>query len=196
MNANFFGDKDDLGALSPFSNHPVTHDGKVYPTCEHLFQCAKFWTTKPEWSEKIRAVPAAKVRKASITMGRDRSKPLRPGWDFCSNKIKTIVCLWANLLKFSQNAEAWEVLNSTGDDTLVFRTHGDMYWGVGDFNTGLNVFGIILMKVRTIIREGTVNDALDGIRREYQAMCLEEASLVQNLRLRGHGELSWTKNFA
>ncbi len=72
---NFYSIHDeDTGYFSNFYSCDILLDDKIWPTSEHYFQAAKFFTTDLEYSEKIRKVDGpGKAAK----LGRDRKKPFR-----------------------------------------------------------------------------------------------------------------------
>lgn len=61
-----------FGCFSNFSRHPISIDGKRWPTSEHYFQAQKFSGTYHE--EEIRGLEKA---SEAAQAGRDRSRPLR-----------------------------------------------------------------------------------------------------------------------
>ncbi len=131
------------GCFSNFSAHGFELDGAWWPTSEHYFQAAKFAGTP--YSEQIRT---ARSPMTAARMGRSRKQPLRADWA----QAKDGSMRKAVFYKFLSNADIREVLLSTGNATLIERTHGDYYWGCGKDGSGLNMLGHILMEVRERLR--------------------------------------------
>ena len=132
------------GPFSNFSRHPITIDGVAYATSEHYFQSRKF--TDPEIQERVRH---ASTPMEAANIGRDRSLPLRPDWD----RIKDRVMYRALLAKFTQHSDLMALLMNTGGEVLVEHTVNDRYWADGGDGTGKNVLGLLLMILRTHLRE-------------------------------------------
>lgn len=134
------------GCFSNFSQHGFTLDDVYWPTSEHYFQAQKFANTPHE--EKVRLAPTA---KRSAQMGRERTRPLRADWE----GVKEDVMRDALLAKFRAHDAIRDVLFGTGDETLIEKTTGDYYWGIGTQGTGKNRLGILLMEVRETLRAET-----------------------------------------
>ncbi|KAJ6537639.1 DUF1768-domain-containing protein, partial [Mycena capillaripes] len=132
--------------LSTWSPHPVTYNGKVYPTSEHLFQAFKFMDHRPDISESIRT--ASKSPEMAWKQGKAYKAQRHPDWDR-TEVLKMEITLWH---KFSQNGELKKLLLGTGDAELVHFTTGDL-WGVGKDNKGRNEYGKALERVRSGLRE-------------------------------------------
>lgn len=81
-------------------------------------------------------------------MGRSRKRPLRADWE----TVKDDVMREALRAKFSQHANARDLLLGTGDALIVERTKKDRYWGDGGDGSGLNRLGQLLMEVRKELR--------------------------------------------
>ena len=132
------------GCFSNFSAHGFELDGKYWKTSEHYFQAQNFVGTPHE--EEVRL---AKTPKEGANMGRERHRPLRPDWE----SVKDNLMRKAVMRKFEMHEEIRNILLSTGDKTLIEKTSGDTYWGCGTDGTGKNMLGIILMEVRTVLRD-------------------------------------------
>lgn len=145
MPIEFYSVQDSYGCFSNFSAHPITLDGKQWPTTEHYFQAQKFAGTDEAHAEKIRQ---AKSPMIAARLGRSRKHPLRRDWE----AVKDDVMRRAVLAKFQTHADARQVLLSTGEETLVEKTTDDHYWGCGTSGTGRNRLGQLLMEVRAVLR--------------------------------------------
>ncbi len=139
----FYTINEKYGCFSNFSPHGFELDGVYWPTSEHYFQAQKFAGTPH--AEQIRLV---KKPKDAATMGRDRSRPLRPDWE----QVKDEVMKKAVLRKFETHTDIREILLSTGDELIVENSPIDYYWGCGADGSGKNMLGQILMEVREILR--------------------------------------------
>lgn len=129
------------GIFSNFdTKHPITINGKTWPSTEHYFQAQKFVGTKHE--EEVRT--CSKPSFAAM-IGRDRKRPLRPDWE----SVKDDVMRDAVRAKFTQYPELKEILLTTGDAELVEHTVNDSYWADGGDGSGKNMLGKILMEIRS-----------------------------------------------
>lgn len=143
----FYTVNEKYGGFSNFSPHGFELDGVYWPTSEHYFQAQKFAGTLH--AEQIRLV---KKPKDAATMGRDRSRPLRPDWE----QVKDEIMQQAVLQKFQTHADIREILLSTGDELIVENSPIDYYWGCGADGSGKNMLGQILMEVREILRSSNL----------------------------------------
>lgn len=133
------------GVLGNFDrHHPITIDGKVWPSTEHYFQAMKFVGTPHE--EEVRN--AARPMDAA-NMGRDRNRPLRKDWE----EVKDDVMRTAVRAKFTQYPELTDLLLGTGNAELIEHTTNDSYWADGGDGSGKNMLGKILMEVRSELKK-------------------------------------------
>lgn len=135
----FYSSRGKHGCFSNFSRHPITVDGKVYPTTEHYYQSKKFEGTKYE--EQVRL---SKGPKAAAKLGRNRKLPLRKDWE----QVKDDVMRDALHAKFNQHDQCKETLLGTDNVYLFEDSPIDYYWGVGKSGTGKNRLGVLLMELR------------------------------------------------
>lgn len=145
MPIEFYSVQDAYGCFSNFSAHPISLDGKRWPTTEHYFQAQKFVGTDDAYVEEIRKATSPMI---AARLGRSRKRPLRRDWE----SIKDDVMRRAVLAKFETHVDAREELLSTGEELLIEKTTDDHYWGCGSTGTGKNRLGLILMEVRTRLR--------------------------------------------
>ncbi|QDU25356.1 Swarming motility protein YbiA [Anatilimnocola aggregata] len=139
----FYSTADAYGEFSNFAAYPIELKGKTWPTSEHYFQAQKF-AGQPD-KEEIRRASSPLL---AARMGRDRQRPFRTDWE----AVKDSIMREAVLAKFTQHANLREILLSTGDAPIVEHTTNDNYWGDGG-GSGKNMLGLILMEVRTKLRE-------------------------------------------
>lgn len=124
--------------LSNFYLSPITDEyGVVYPSSEHMYQCAKFWLPDVQTEIRMAETPgkAKKLAKKYTPVG---------NW----NVVKFSVMERIIRLKFTQNLELKQKLIDTKDSILEEgNTWGDTYWGIyKDF--GQNNLGKLLMSLR------------------------------------------------
>ena len=132
---------------------PIVVAGKRYPTVEHYFQAMKY-PGDLGWQEAIRV--ADKGLKAR-QLGEDKSKitALRADWD----KVKESVMKEALVNKFQQNRGLLQLLKETGERPIIFESN-DPYWGSGLTGKGKNRLGLLLIQVRTELKEYEVPAAV------------------------------------
>ena len=143
--ANFRGD---YSFLSNFHACSVEYQGVVYPSAEHAYQAAK--SEDPEYRMRIAmCMTPAEAKRLG------RTAKLRPNWDTYKVDIMSGV-IWR---KFS-NPYLREKLLATGNALLVEgNTWHDNFWGICNCpkcgGVGKNNLGLVLMKVRGIMRHGS-----------------------------------------
>lgn len=142
----FYKIAEPYGAFSNFSRHPIKIGKKTFATTEHYFQSQKFVNTDIKHYNDI-----VNANKPSIaaSLGRDRSKPLRKDWE----SVKDSVMYDALYAKFTQYPELKELLLSTKDAKIVENTSDDYYWGCGSDKSGKNMLGILLMRLREVLKQ-------------------------------------------
>ena len=143
----FYRVSEPYGEFSNFSPHPIKMNGKQWPTVEHYFQAQKFAGTEHEQEIRKLASPMNAAR-----MGRSRKLPLRRDWE----SVKNSIMREALIGKFTQHPDLRTLLLETGDAILVEHTTNDSYWGDGGDGSGKNRLGLLLMEVRTQLRDEIV----------------------------------------
>ena len=142
------------GCFSNFSAHPFELDGAWWPTSEHYFQAQKFVGTPR--CEQIRR---AQSPRNAAHMGRSRQHPLRSDWE----QVKDDVMLKAVLKKFETHADIRAILLETGNERIIESAPSDYYWGCGSDGSGKNKLGLILMRVRGILREREPEESIGEV---------------------------------
>lgn len=132
------------GFCSNFAPYPIRLKDKIWATSEHYFQAQKFAGTVHE--EQVQQAPTPRL---AAEMGRDRNRPLRPDW----HSIKDATMREAVYAKFTQHPNLTTKLLATGEARLVEHTRNDSYWGDGGDGHGKNRLGLVLMEIRTQIRQ-------------------------------------------
>ncbi len=140
----FYKVNDEYGNFSNFAPFLIFLDGESWPTVEHFFQASKF----EDSMLKDRIKSLASPMQAAIE-GRKKSHPLIPNWE----SIKEEVMLKALYAKFCQHPLLRKELLMTGVNRIVEHTDNDSYWGDGGDGSGKNRLGILLMTVRSSLRE-------------------------------------------
>ena len=139
MKILFYGEKEGpYTAFSNFSNHSIELDGHVWKTVEHYFQAQKFIGTP--YYDLIRNLETPKEAAYE-----GRKYPLPKNW----KEIRYDVMKKAVRSKLFQYPEITELLLSTGNHELIENNPKDEIWGNGRNNQGQNLFGKVLMELRT-----------------------------------------------
>lgn len=136
--------------LSNFWPSPIrVKTGRVYPTVEHAYQCAKFFNAGNNiFHEIYEAKTAAETKK----LAKKYKNHIAEDWDI----VKYDYMKFYVTLKFEQNPDLATMLKETGDAELIEgNTWGDVYWGVCK-GVGENNLGKILMEVREKLKHGTI----------------------------------------
>ncbi|HEX2447880.1 MAG TPA: NADAR family protein [Methyloceanibacter sp.] len=144
MTIRFFSKSDTHREFSNFAPFPIDLDGLRWPTVEHYYQAQKF--ADPELQQKIRKFD--KPVAAKNLAHKHRAKA-RPDWA----EVKDEVMERAVRRKFELHAALRELLLATGDEELAEAAPTDSYWGVGRDGTGQNKLGLLLMRIRSELRE-------------------------------------------
>ena len=136
------GFKNQYAFLSNFYPAPITFEGLLYPTSEHLYQALKTEISSEHEFVRSAGTPGESKR-------RGRRVTVRENW----NAIKITVMRKVVLEKFRQNPELEKRLLDTGDALLVeSNTWNDTFWGVCR-GKGENYLGLILMNVRLELKK-------------------------------------------
>jgi ribA/ribD-fused uncharacterized protein len=128
--------------MSNFWPSPVTYQGVVYPSVEHIYQAMK--TLDESWRAKILSCETpGRAKRMS------REVPLRPDWE----EVKVGIMTELVQSKFASSEELARKLLGTGERVIEEgNTWGDTFWGVCK-GEGQNMMGRILMQVRSELRE-------------------------------------------
>lgn len=136
---------DEYRWLSNFQSVQIKYEGKVYPSVEHAYISAK--SDDDGWkqlcaSSKYRAGDLKQVSK---------DIELREDWE----DVKVFIMYDLLKLKFTQQPFKNKLLD-TGDIELIEGNWwGDEFWGINvNTDTGQNILGKLLMKIRREIRNG------------------------------------------
>lgn len=139
----FFGD---YFFLCNFKPCEVKIETEVYPSSEHAYMAHKTLLV----DERKKFLVGGEHVSSADAKAAGRKLKLREDWDDVKDDIM-FTCVWS---KFIQNPELKQRLLETKDKYLEETNHwGDEYWGVNyKTNVGLNTLGLILMRVRDILR--------------------------------------------
>ncbi|EGN91903.1 hypothetical protein SERLA73DRAFT_191875 [Serpula lacrymans var. lacrymans S7.3] len=153
----FYNREDPYYSFTNFYPSPIKHEGKIYPTSEHLFQSLKFLRDNPEIAEYIRKFsdnPRDAFNEAHRHNDKVRSDWLRIRIDMMDLVIGH---------KFRQHKHLKDELQSTGDAELFEDSPYDAYWGIGRDGTGENQLGKALERLRTTLREEEAAKGAKGV---------------------------------
>lgn len=140
----FYKTSEPYGFLSNFAPYPIFIDRIVWPSSEHYFQSSKFQCK--EIKSIIRSIESP--MKAAIE-GRSKTNLIRDDWELVKNDFMRK----AIKAKFFQHHDLKISLLKTGESFLVEHTDKDSYWGDGGNGLGKNVLGLLLMELRTILKD-------------------------------------------
>ena len=149
----FYSVGDDFGQLANFAPFPIHLDGERWPTSEHYFQAQKF--DAEHYRQEIRKANSPMI---AAQLGRSRKVKLRRDCESVKDGIMRV----AVLAKFTQHEELRTLLLSTDDAKLVEHTENDSYWGDGGDGSGKNKLGLILMEVRTTLRNPPATETIEA----------------------------------
>lgn len=139
--------------LSNFYPAAVEYEGDIYPTVENAYQAAK------TLDRRLR--PQFVNCRPSTAKRLGRALSVRPDWLRVREKIMNDLLV----KKFSDEWMAKKLLE-TGDRPLVEGNKwGDTFWGRCD-GVGVNKLGMILMEIRSSIREARRRERSIGERLE------------------------------
>ncbi|XWV25146.1 swarming motility protein YbiA [Tupanvirus deep ocean] len=129
-----------------YENAPILINGISFKTPEHYYQWQKF----DDVVVKRRIIDAPTARMASDIAEKHKHLVI-PNFN---NEDAMLKALRA---KFSQYQDLGNLLQSTGNKQLIEHNMYDEYWSDGGDGSGLNIFGKILMKVRSELNNGILD---------------------------------------
>ncbi len=124
-----------------FASFQIEWRGKLYPTSEHAYQAAHFFTSSPELSEQIRLCRSA---RAAADLANQNSSKDDKDWP----QKKLAVMEEIVRAKLAQHSYIRQKLIETGDSMIVETNDNDGFWGWGKDHKGRNELGKIWMKLR------------------------------------------------
>lgn len=172
MQLLFYGEKvGDYTSFSNFSNHSIELDGYVWKTVEHYFQAQKFIGTP--YYDLIRNLETPKEAAYE-----GRKYPLPSNW----KEIRYDVMKKAVRTKLFQHPDVTEILLSTGDNELIENNPKDEVWANGRNNEGQNLFGKVLMELRTEFKKIAVLESERSIKNVNSEDLIDRLKLILELR--------------
>lgn len=145
MEIRFYSKTDKWCVFSNFSWFPIYLENTIWKTNEHFYQAMKYYGINPARMEYINNLDLpAKAKKA----GNMKTIPIRPDWDLVKDDVMRLCCL----RKVQTHRFVYDVLQETGNSTLIEDSESDYYWGSGADNTGKNMLGKIWMEIRDILK--------------------------------------------
>jgi ribA/ribD-fused uncharacterized protein len=145
MAIRFYSKSETHSELSNFARFPIEIDGEIWASVEHFYQASKF--VDPEMREKIRAAPKPVIAKK---LAQKYSGRMRADW----TDVRDGVMERALRDKLARHRQIRELLMATGEEELI-ETAPDRYWGIGRDGEGENRLGLLWMKLRDELREGS-----------------------------------------
>jgi len=131
--------------FSPYTAHALEIEGKVYPTLEHAYQCARY--TDEKIIEEIRNAHSPVLAWETSSNYKHLQIP-----EFKSEEHKLSVMKGLMRLKAEQHADVRQALIESGDLKIVKHVvtypPGDGFWDDGEDGSGLNHTGRLWMEVR------------------------------------------------
>jgi ribA/ribD-fused uncharacterized protein len=142
--------KDEYGWLSNMYPSPLTYKDRLYPTCEHLFQCLRF-PNNPEIQDHIRI----QISPMTAKMVAKAHKDLAVGVGSDTDLYNMRMCINLKLLNYP---EILKKLIDTGDSIIIEDCSArdnvsGRFWGmvkVGKIWEGENWLGRIWMEIRKL----------------------------------------------
>ncbi len=130
--------------LASYTLNTFELDGEQWPSVEHYYQGCKF-EDKALRDQIINADTAHLAYK----IARKNSKSARKDW----KKIRKTIMTRGLYIMFKTYPAAAEKLLSTKEIKLIENSQYDYYWGCGRDLRGDNIYGHVLMGIRSKLRE-------------------------------------------
>ena len=160
----YFGrDRLQFRFLSHVHPSPIALDGETWPTVEHFYQAQK--STDPRYRAAIRAAlhpglakrlaapPHAPRRISKESWFKAHGVLPRADW----HDVKLEIMRRADRAKYEQNRGLASMLLATGDAELIEDAPGEPFWGVGPDGAGHNWAGLVLMEIRSSLRDASTS---------------------------------------
>lgn len=138
MALKFYRLKEPGGYMSNYKKARFFIYNRWWDTCEHAYQAQK--CVEPSQYDAIHQAP-----KANDARLLGQKVKMREHWDDIHKDRVMEECVRA---KFLQHKDLRAQLIATGDEELIEDSPVDWYWGCGADDTGKNMLGKILMKIR------------------------------------------------
>ncbi len=115
--------------------------GELWPTTEHAYQAAHFFTTNPELAEQVRLQRSPRL---ADDFANANSSQDDPEWKSKRLEVMEEICR----AKLQQHELVQETLRQTGTRPIFETNDNDSFWGWGPDRGGENHLGKIWMKLR------------------------------------------------
>lgn len=143
MTIYFYGAKEKpYDCFSNFSFHGFELEGYFWKTNEHYFQAQKYVGTS--YFHKVRNL---QTPKEAAYLGRKYKLP--DNWQ----EVRYEIMKKGVIKKFETHPDILQILLATGEEEIVENNPKDEIWACGAEGKGQNLFGKVLMDVRSILRE-------------------------------------------
>jgi len=130
--------------FSNFSSFAVKWKGRVWPTSEHAYQAAHFFTTAPAL---VKLIFRAKSAHEAFKLARVNADKAPKDWE--EKKVAIMEDIVRH--KLQQHPYVLHKLLQTGNKLLVEDSPKDDCWGWGADRKGRNELGKVWMKLRAEI---------------------------------------------
>lgn len=131
-----------------YEDAPIIIRGQNFRTAEHYYQWQKF--IDPVIKSRIIAAATAFLAIDTASEHKNLFDPKFSRDEAMLNALRA---------KFSQHEDLGRILLSTNDRQLIEHNISDDYWSDGGDGSGQNQFGVLLMQVRSELRDGILNFA-------------------------------------
>lgn len=143
--------------LSNFSSFRLTWHGFDFDTSEHAYHWTKFYDPPFDRNTKLPSIRAqvldARSAHDALKIAQEHKDHVRADWD----DIRVTVMYNIVSAKAQQHEYVRRKLLETGDRELVEDSWRDSFWGWGPDRDGLNMLGVLWMRVRAELRQELAN---------------------------------------
>jgi ribA/ribD-fused uncharacterized protein len=141
-----FNERTQFNCFTLPSPHIVIMHGEEFKTAAHYFYARQFRRTSIE-----RAIRTAKTSKEVRQIWKNNKHKRIKNW----HEIQDHIMFTLQLSKFRGNKEIKKILINTKEERLVYDSKNS-HWGCGKSGRGKNMLGVMLMKVREVVRQETI----------------------------------------
>ena len=143
----FLSTKGTYGCFSNFSRHPITYNGLLFATSEHLYQWLKLGSGEVETPEQFAVRMESNPKFAKDIANHNKDLHVN-NW----HVIKYDIMLQCCRLKCEQHPNIKDVLLGTGKAEIIENSPYDYEWGCGADGSGKNLLGKVWMTIRNDLK--------------------------------------------